>query len=69
MQTDVQSQPQGLVSAQSARLNALKAKHEAISKRIEREAQCSFHSEGLISRLKKEKLLLKEEIEGVREAS
>lgn len=69
MQTDVHSQPQGLVSAQSARLNALKAKHEAISKQIENEAQHSFHSEGLLSRLKKEKLLLKEEIEGLREAS
>lgn len=59
----------GLVSAQGARINALKAKHAAISDKIEKEVQHHFHSESLISRLKKEKLLIKEQIEGLRDAS
>ena len=59
----------GLVSAQNARLKALKSKHEALSKKIEKERQHSYSSDGLITRLKKEKLLLKEEIEGLRQVS
>lgn len=69
MQSQQIQSHKGLVSAQNARLQALKSKHEALSKKIEKESQHSYVSDGLISRLKKEKLLLKEEIEGLREAS
>ena len=66
---DQSQSSQGLVSAQNRRLNALKAKHAALATKIEKEARHSFHSENLLFQLKKEKLLLKEQIEGLRDAS
>jgi hypothetical protein len=70
MPLDKQSQsPQGIIPVQNGRLSALKAKHAALSTKIEKEARHSFHSESLIAQLKKEKLLLKEKIEGLRDVS
>lgn len=62
-------QSKGLISAQRARLQALKNKHMDISNKIEKEVSNKFYSEGLISQLKKEKLLLKEEIELLKKVS
>lgn len=59
----------GIVPVQNGRLSALKAKHAALSNKIEKEARHSFQSESLIAQLKKEKLLVKEQIEGLRDAS
>jgi hypothetical protein len=60
---------QTIIPVQNGRINALKEKHAALSSKIESEARHSFHSESLICQLKKEKLLLKEQIEGLRDAS
>lgn len=59
--------PQEIVPVNNRRIEALKAKHEALSSKIEKEARHSFHSESLIAQLKKEKLLVKEQIEGLRD--
>lgn len=64
----MQSQ-QGMVSAPSARVEALKAKHKSLSHKIEAELSRPFRSEHQIRELKREKLKLKEEIEGIRQAS
>ena len=58
----------GLNSARLARLSALKYKHAALSKTIEKE-QNSYVNDELVAKLKKEKLLIKEEIEGLRAVS
>ena len=56
----------GQVSSQVARLNALQEKHAMLSSRIE-EAQHSLSTTDFYLRqLKKQKLILKEEIEGLR---
>lgn len=55
----------GLASVRQARLSALKSKHAALSKKIEKE-QHSYVTHDLVAKLKKEKLLIKEEIEGLR---
>lgn len=59
----------GMVSSSSARVEALKAKHKFLSQKIETEQSRPFVSENQISQLKREKLKIKEEIEGIREAS
>jgi len=68
MQIQHNASEKGHVTGNHARLKALKTKHEKISKQIETEQQ-SYLSDGLIARLKKEKLLIKEEIEGIRKVS
>lgn len=50
----------------SPRVEALKSKHRDLSYRIEEEQSRPFISENIISNLKREKLKLKEEIEGIR---
>lgn len=50
----------------SPRLEALKAKHESISTRIETEQNRAFVRDWKLSELKREKLRIKEELEGVR---
>lgn len=57
------------VTASSARIEALRAKHKSLSKKIEHEQSRPFISEYQIGELKREKLKIKEEIEGIREAS
>ncbi len=64
----MQSQ-QGMVSASSARVEALKAKHKLLSMKIETEQNRPFSSETQVGQLKREKLKLKEEIEGLKKAS
>lgn len=59
----------GMVSSSVARVEALKAKHKSLSRKIEAEQNRPFISDYRISELKREKLKLKEEIEGIREAS
>ena len=53
----------------SPRVEALKAKHQNLSQRIEAEQSRPFISEHILAELKREKLKLKEEIEGIRQAS
>ena len=60
---------QGVVSSSSARIEALKSKHKSLSRKIETEQSRPFISEYKINEWKREKLKLKEEIEGIREAS
>lgn len=56
----------GHASSQVARINALQEKHAILSSRIE-EAQHSLSTTDFYLRqLKKQKLILKEEIEGIR---
>ncbi len=62
-------QAHGLLSAQAARLEALKARHTALSDEIEQEQAKPAHDYCCIKKLKLKKLKLKEEIEGIREAS
>lgn len=52
-----------------ARVEALKVKHKSLSNRIEQEQSRPFISEYHIGELKREKLKVKEELEGIREAS
>lgn len=59
----------GMVSASSARLEALKSKHRQLSKKIENEQSRFRMSDQEIAQLKRQKLHLKEEIEGIRQAS
>lgn len=52
-----------------ARIDALKAKHKSLSTKIEMEQRSPSISDYHIRDLKREKLKVKEEIEGIREAS
>lgn len=65
----VMSSQQNIASSSSARIESLKSKHKSLSKKIEREQSRPFISEYQIGELKREKLKLKEEIEGIRKAS
>ncbi|MCI5060293.1 MAG: YdcH family protein [Alphaproteobacteria bacterium] len=56
-------------SASSARLEALRARHKNLSEKIEIEQNRPFISEFHIGQLKREKLMVKEEMEGIRKAS
>ena len=58
-----------MVSSSSARIDALKMKHKLLSNKLEAELNRPFISEYKISELKREKLKLKEEIEGIRQVS
>jgi len=60
---------QGIASTSSARVEALKEKHKSLSQKIETEQSRPFISEYQISELKREKLKIKEEIEGIKKAS
>lgn len=53
----------------NARLEALKAKHKSLSKKIETHQSMPSISDQEIVGLKREKLKLKEEIEGIRYVS
>lgn len=58
----------GLASAQSARLDALCARHAALAEKIEQEQSRVTASDWYVRDLKKQKLRLKEEIEEIKEA-
>lgn len=55
-----------VVSKSSARVEALRAKHKNLSDKIETEQRRPFTSDQILTKLKREKLKLKEEIEGLR---
>ncbi len=62
-------QQQSSVSQVSPRVAALKARHKELSIRIENEQSRASAQDWEILKLKREKLKIKEEIEGVRDAS
>jgi hypothetical protein len=57
------------LSASSSRVEALRAKHKSLSHKIDEEMKRPFVSEYHLVELKREKLKIKEEIEGIRQAS
>lgn len=62
-------QRSGLASSSSSRIEALRAKHKNLSLKIEKELQHPSVSDTKIVQLKRQKLKIKEEIEGIRDAS
>lgn len=56
-------------ASSNARLDALKAKHKLLSQKIEHRQNIPSITDQEIVGLKREKLKLKEEIEGIRKAS
>jgi hypothetical protein len=60
---------QGIASAHSARLEALRHKHKKLSHKIEVEQNHYILNDAEIKALKLEKLRVKEEIEGIQETS
>lgn len=58
-----------VASTSAARIQALKIKHKHLSEQIEREQSHPSVSDFLVSGLKREKLRLKEQIEGIEKAS
>lgn len=57
---------QGLLSAQKSRLDALRNRHSILSNRIEEAQKSPSTTDFYLRQLKKQKLVLKEEIEGIR---
>ncbi len=60
------SQHHPLESSQSTRMEALQNKHSRLSRRIEQEQRNPSTTDFFLRQLKKQKLALKEEIEGIR---
>ncbi len=60
---------QHAVTPSNARLEALKAKHKSLSKKIEHKQSMPSISDQELVDMKRQKLKLKEEIEGIRIAS
>lgn len=56
-------------NASPSRLEALKAKHQNLSRKIESEQSRFSVNDYVLRQMKKEKLRIKEEIEEIREAS
>jgi len=59
----------GVVSSSPARIEALKAKHSKLEQTIHAQQQNFSLSDQEMANLKREKLRVKEEIEGIRRAS
>ena len=59
-------QSQAINPPAQTRLEALKARHTQLSMRIEREQKRPGAMDGLLKSLKKQKLAIKEEMEGIR---
>ncbi len=53
----------------ASRLEALKARHDKIEQELQEEQRHRFSSDGYVAQLKKLKLTIKEQIEGIRQAS
>lgn len=53
----------GIVSEQKGRIATLRARHEALSEKIEKEQSSPAVSDHLLKQLKREKLLIKDTIE------
>ena len=59
---------QGLLSAQQSRIEALRQRHQILSSRIEEAYKSPSTTDFYLRQLKKQKLVLKEEIEELRES-
>ncbi len=59
---------QGLLSAQKSRLEALRQRHSVLSNKVEEAHKSPSTTDFYLRQLKKQKLVLKEEIEGIRES-
>lgn len=59
---------QGLLSAQKSRLEALRQRHAVLSNKVEEAHKSPSTTDFYLRQLKKQKLSLKEEIEGIRES-
>ncbi len=57
----------GQTSAMPARVQALMARHNALAKMIEKEQTSPSSSDTSLRKLKREKLQIKDEIEGIRD--
>lgn len=57
----------GQTSAVPGRVQALLARHHALSQQIENEQSSPAYSDSRLRELKRKKLLLKDEIEGIRD--
>ena len=57
----------GLESSQQSRIDALKAKHAILASRLDRAQKQPGSADFYIKQLKKQKLLLKDKIEGMQE--
>ena len=57
-----------LLSSQKSRLEALRNRHSLLSSRIEEAQKSPSTTDFFLRQLKKQKLMLKEEIEGIRES-
>jgi len=55
-----------LLSSQQSRLEALRNRHMVLSDRIDEAQKCPSTTDFFVRQLKKQKLALKEEIEGIR---
>lgn len=60
-------QQTAMTAVQPARVEALRARHSALAEKIEQEQLSPAASDWYIKDLKRQKLFLKEEIEGIRE--
>lgn len=58
-----------IISAPSSRVEALRVKHAALSERIRQEQKRPSSADYYLKQLKKQKLQIKEEIEGIRKAA
>ncbi len=59
----------GILSSQDARLDALKKRHSILSSRIEEARKNPSINDFFVQQLKKQKLVLKDEIEGIRKSA
>lgn len=58
----------GQTSAMPGRVQALLARHSALARMIEKEQSSPASNDSKLRELKREKLLLKDQIEGIRDA-
>jgi len=61
--------PLGITSSQDSRLDALKKRHSILSSRIEEARKSPSMNDFFVQQLKKQKLVLKDEIEAIRKTA
>ena len=59
----------GLLSAQKSRIEALRQRHQILSSRVEEAYKSPSTTDFYLRQLKKQKLMIKEEMEGLRTQS
>jgi len=62
-------QTRGMTASQPGRVEALRARHAALSQQIEREQSRLSASDMYLRNLKRQKLALKEELEGIKDVA